>query len=49
MEPGEEQADIQLSTPNKVLTGVLVAVMVVVGIYPHHLIELSRAAAQLLN
>jgi NADH-quinone oxidoreductase subunit N len=49
MEPGEEQADIQLSTPNKVLTGVLVAVMVVVGIYPHHLIELTRAAAQLLN
>ncbi len=49
MEPGEDQADIQLSTPNKVLTGVLVAVMVVVGIYPHHLIELTRAAAQLLN
>jgi NADH-quinone oxidoreductase subunit N len=48
MEPGEEQADIQLSTPNKVLTGVLVAVMVVVGIYPHHLIELTRAAALML-
>jgi len=26
----------------------LVLVMVVVGIYPHHLIELTRAAAQLL-
>ena len=49
MEPVEEQADIQLSTPNKVLAGVLVVVMVVVGIYPHHLIELTRAAAQLLN
>jgi NADH-quinone oxidoreductase subunit N len=49
MEPGEEQAGIQLSTPNKVLTGVLVGVMVVVGVYPHHLIELTRAAAQLLN
>jgi hypothetical protein len=30
------------------LTAGLVGVMVVAGIYPHHLIELARAAAQLL-
>ena len=49
MEPGENQAGIQLSIPIKVITAVLVVGMVVVGIYPHHLIELTRAAAQLLN
>jgi len=48
LEPEEFQADIELSTPMKILTGALVLVMVVVGIYPHHLIELSRAAAQML-
>ena len=30
------------------LTGLVIVVMVVVGIYPHHLIELTRAAAKLL-
>ncbi len=49
MEPEAVQADIQLSTPMKMLTGALVVVMVVVGIYPHHLIELTRAAASMLN
>ena len=49
LEPEEVQADIQLSTPMKMLTAALVVVMVVVGIYPHHLIELTRAAAQMLN
>jgi hypothetical protein len=32
-----------------VLAGALVVVMVVVGIYPHHLIELTKAAAQMLG
>jgi len=48
MEPEKVQPEIQLSIPSKILTGALVAVMVVVGIYPHHLIELTRAAAKLL-
>jgi NADH-quinone oxidoreductase subunit N len=48
LEPEEIQSDIQLSTPMKMLTGALVVVMVVAGIYPHHLIELTKAAAQML-
>jgi len=49
LEPEEVQAGIQLSTPMKMLTGALVMVMVVAGIYPHHLIELTRAAALMLH
>ena len=48
-EPEDVQADIPLSPPVKVLTGVLVLVMVILGIYPHHLIELTKAAAQMLQ
>ena len=48
-EPEEVQAGIPLSPPIKLLTGALVMVMVIFGIYPHHLIELTKAAAQLLN
>jgi NADH-quinone oxidoreductase subunit N len=48
LEPKEVQADIQLSTSLKILTVTLVLVMVVAGIYPHHLIELTKAAAQML-
>jgi NADH-quinone oxidoreductase subunit N len=49
LKPEEVQTGIQLSTPIKVMTAALVVVMVVFGIYPHHLIELTRAAAQMLN
>ena len=49
LEPEEVQAGIQLSTPIKMLTGALVAVMIIFGIYPHHLIELTKAAARMLN
>lgn len=49
LEPGEAQDGIQLSGPMKMLTAALVLVMVVAGIYPHHLIELTRAAALLLQ
>jgi len=49
LEPEQAQADIQLSAPLKMLTGMLVLVMVVIGIYPHHLIELTRAAARMLQ
>jgi NADH-quinone oxidoreductase subunit N len=48
-EPEKAQAAIPLSPPLKVLTGALVLVMVIFGIYPRHLIELTRAAAQMLN
>lgn len=49
LEPEQAQAGIPLSTPMKLLTGALVLVMVVVGIYPQHLIELTRAAALMLQ
>ena len=49
LEAEEVQAGIQLSTPIKMLTGALVAVMIIFGIYPHHLIELTKAAARMLN
>jgi NADH-quinone oxidoreductase subunit N len=48
LEPAEVLPDIQLSIPTKVLTGILILVMGVVGIFPSHLIALSQAAAQML-
>ena len=45
LEPEDEQPPLHLSRPITILTGVLVVVMVVVGIYPTHLFELARAAA----
>ena len=49
LEPDEVLPGIQLSLPVKVLTGAMVLVIAVVGIFPGHLIELSRAAAQMLH
>jgi NADH-quinone oxidoreductase subunit N len=49
LEPEQAQAGIELSAPMKLLTGALVLVMVVAGIYPQHLIELTRAAALMLQ
>ena len=48
LDPERVQGGIQLSTPMKLITGALVLVMVVIGIYPHHLIELTRTAALML-
>jgi NADH-quinone oxidoreductase subunit N len=48
LEPREEKPALQISAPIKILTGVLVGVMLVAGIYPHHLIELAKAAVQTL-
>jgi NADH-quinone oxidoreductase subunit N len=45
LEPEDDQPTLQLSQPTTILTGVLVAVMVVVGIYPTYLLELATAAA----
>jgi NADH-quinone oxidoreductase subunit N len=48
LEPDEEQPMLHISPPIKMLTGALVAVMVVAGIFPHHLIELAMAAVRVL-
>jgi NADH-quinone oxidoreductase subunit N len=48
MEPDEELPELPVSMPTKVLTVVLVTVMVVFGVFPHHLLEVARAAARML-
>ena len=49
MEPDVEQPRLPISLPTKVLTGALVAAMVVFGIFPHYLLEVARAAARMLT
>jgi NADH-quinone oxidoreductase subunit N len=44
----ESDADLprlQVSIPTKILTGALVSVMIVFGVFPQHLIEVAKAAA----
>ena len=48
-EPAEELPPLKISAPVKILSGVLVVVMVVAGIFPRYLIELASAAAAALN
>ncbi len=48
LEPQEELPNHHLSPPIKILTGLLIAVMVAVGIYPQQIIELAHAAANVL-
>jgi NADH-quinone oxidoreductase subunit N len=48
LEPEETQPAIRLSTPIKFLTGSLVLAMVVGGIFPRHIIELTAAAVEVL-
>jgi NADH-quinone oxidoreductase subunit N len=48
LEPEKELPPIKISAPVKLLTAGLVGVTVVAGIYPHYLIEVAQAAAQLL-
>ncbi len=48
-EPVEELPPLNISFPVKILSGVLVVVMVVAGIFPRYLIELASAAAAVLN
>jgi NADH-quinone oxidoreductase subunit N len=47
-EPSEEKPPLRISVPIKILAGALVAIIVVAGIFPHHLIELAEAAVQAL-
>jgi len=48
-EPAKDLSPLLLSPPVKILTGFLVGVMVVAGIFPRYLIELASAAAAVLN
>jgi len=48
LEPETELAELQISPWIKVLAGALIGVMVAAGFFPTYLIELARAAAQLL-
>ncbi|UCG14935.1 MAG: NADH-quinone oxidoreductase subunit N [Deltaproteobacteria bacterium] len=48
LEPDEEMDRLAVSMPTKLLAGALVTVMVVFGIFPHHLLEVARAAARIL-
>jgi NADH-quinone oxidoreductase subunit N len=48
LEPDEKQPVLVISTPIRLLSAGLVGVTVVAGIYPHHLIELAKAAVQVL-
>ncbi len=47
-EPDQLQPAIELSMPIRILAGVMVAVMVVGGIFPRYLIEVAAAAAGVL-
>ncbi len=48
-EPVEDLPPLDISPPVKILSGVLVVVMVVAGIFPRYLIELAGAAAAVLK
>jgi len=48
LEPAAEQPVLQVPPALKMLVGVLVAVMVIGGIYPTLILDLSRAAAAVL-
>jgi len=48
LEPVEKLPEIVISPSMRVLTGVLITVMIIAGIYPGHLIGLARAAALVL-
>ncbi len=47
-EPAEELPDLKISPSIRMLTGILISVIVVAGIFPRHLIELAKAAALVL-
>jgi NADH-quinone oxidoreductase subunit N len=48
LEPDEELPVLAVSMPTKLLTVALVTVMVVFGVFPHHLLEVAKAAANIL-
>jgi NADH-quinone oxidoreductase subunit N len=48
LEPKEELPDLPVSPPVKLLTGVLVAAMVIIGIFPRYVIDIALAASRVL-
>jgi NADH-quinone oxidoreductase subunit N len=48
LEPKEELPALEVSSPIKVLAGLLIFAMVVAGMFPQYIIELSRTAAMAL-
>jgi NADH-quinone oxidoreductase subunit N len=48
LEPPNDLPALSVSPPVKLLTGTLVTAMVVIGIFPTHVIELARAAARFI-
>lgn len=48
LEPDTEFSDLRVSLPIKMLTGLLIFGMILGGIFPNYIIELSKAAAMVL-
>jgi NADH-quinone oxidoreductase subunit N len=48
LDADESLPRLRVSIPTKMLTAALVTVMLVFGVFPHHLLELARAAASAL-
>jgi NADH-quinone oxidoreductase subunit N len=48
LEPEEELPPLAVSVPTKLISGVLVTIMVVIGVFPHQILEVARAAARVL-
>jgi NADH-quinone oxidoreductase subunit N len=48
LESDQSLPRLQVSIPTKMLTGALVTAMLVLGVFPHYLLELARAAASAL-
>jgi NADH-quinone oxidoreductase subunit N len=49
LEPADDAPDFQETLSLKALSLVMIGAMVILGIYPHHLIELTRRVAALLS
>jgi NADH-quinone oxidoreductase subunit N len=48
LEPKEDLPGLSVSGPVKLLTGVLVAAMVIIGIFPRYVIDIALAASKVL-
>jgi NADH-quinone oxidoreductase subunit N len=48
LESDDDLPRLHVSIPTKILTGALVSVMIVFGVFPQHLIEVAKAAARAL-
>ena len=48
LESDDDLPRLQISIPTKILTGAMVSIMIVFGVFPQHLIQVAKAAAQAL-